>query len=350
MRDNVNNTKGRIPYLDIAKGFGILLVVWAHAGGPFSAQIDQFHMPMFFLISGYLYSQKSTVKEYIWKKTKSLYIPFMFWNLLSYSITYFVTIPNIEWHKYFKGGLEIILTLSKDGQFFGATWFLGALFVMSVLYKVIDSAIPQSQAKDGIILLFFTTFAILGFQVNFPYMISRTLILGMFFALGAFIKKYKAFFAACNGNGTAFLCFLIFCLLGMHNSVKMGPNQYEFKVLFVIGACLASYAVIYLSQTLEAVNAKPLKFLKNIFIFLGQNSIDIVLWHFIFFRIGIIMQIYQNHETLSVSNVLSYYPIYDAANGWWIVYLLIGLILPLLWGKLLRFGIWGKILSRLHIV
>lgn len=348
--NQTNNQRERVLYLDIAKGIGILLVVWAHASGPFSAQIDQFHMPMFFLISGYLYSQKGTVKEYIWKKTKSLYIPFMFWNLLSYSITYFITTPDIDLQKYFKTGIEIILTLSKDGQFFGATWFLGALFVMSILYKLIDTAIPQSHAKDGIVLLFFITLAILGFEVNFPYMISRTLILGMFFALGVFIKKYKSFFSTCNSKGTAIVCFLLFCLISKHNSVKMGPNKYDFQLLFVIGACLASYAVIYLSQLIEVCQNKCLKLVKNTFIYLGQHSIDIVLWHFIFFRLGIILQMYLHQETLSVKNVLSYYPIYSAENGWWIVYLFIGILLPLLWGKVLRMGIWGKLLSKLHVV
>ena len=40
--------KQRAGYLDIAKGIGILLVVWAHARGPFSTYIYQFHMPLFF--------------------------------------------------------------------------------------------------------------------------------------------------------------------------------------------------------------------------------------------------------------------------------------------------------------
>lgn len=348
--NQTNNLRERVLYLDIAKGIGILLVVWAHASGPFSAQIDQFHMPLFFLISGYLYSQKSTVKEYIWKKTKSLYLPFMFWNLLSYSITYFITTPTVDWLKFFISALEIILTLSKDGQFFGATWFLGALFVMSILYKLVDTVIPQSQAKDGIMLLFFITLALLGFEVNFPYMLSRTFILGMFFALGVFIKKHQSFLATCNAKGTAIVCLLLFFLISKYNSVKMGPNHYDFRLLFIFGACFASYAVIYLSQLMEVCQNKCLKLVKSAFIYLGQHSIDIVLWHFIFFRLSIILQMYLHQETLTVKNILSYYPIYSADHGWWVVYLFIGILLPLLWGKLLRIGIWGKLFSKLHIV
>lgn len=34
--------------IDIIKGIGIIMVVWAHAGGPFSKYINSFHMPLFF--------------------------------------------------------------------------------------------------------------------------------------------------------------------------------------------------------------------------------------------------------------------------------------------------------------
>ena len=43
--------KQRAGYLDIAKGIGILLVVWAHARGPFSTYIYQFHITNTFNIA-----------------------------------------------------------------------------------------------------------------------------------------------------------------------------------------------------------------------------------------------------------------------------------------------------------
>lgn len=40
--------KQRAGYLDIAKGIGILLVVWAHARGPFSTYISISYAVIFF--------------------------------------------------------------------------------------------------------------------------------------------------------------------------------------------------------------------------------------------------------------------------------------------------------------
>ena len=47
----------RIDYLDYTKGFGILLVILGHiydASNPIKIWLYSFHMPLFFIISGFL--------------------------------------------------------------------------------------------------------------------------------------------------------------------------------------------------------------------------------------------------------------------------------------------------------
>ena len=46
--ENCMKKGGRIETIDIAKGLGILFVVWSHAKGPFTPYMYQFHMPLFF--------------------------------------------------------------------------------------------------------------------------------------------------------------------------------------------------------------------------------------------------------------------------------------------------------------
>ena len=72
----------RIEWLDIAKGIGIFLVVYAHARAPYNSYIYNFHMPLFFLISGILYKSGRDLKSYIFRKIQTLYIPFVSWNLI----------------------------------------------------------------------------------------------------------------------------------------------------------------------------------------------------------------------------------------------------------------------------
>lgn len=56
----------RKSYLDVAKGFDLLLVVWGHAGmgvPGLGTAIIQFHMPLFFIVSGYLFKNMQNKME-----------------------------------------------------------------------------------------------------------------------------------------------------------------------------------------------------------------------------------------------------------------------------------------------
>ena len=62
-------------------------MVIGHIGYPLNSFIYLFHMALFFIISGYFFNDKcwQTLKEvkfYILRKIKTLYIPFIIWNIL----------------------------------------------------------------------------------------------------------------------------------------------------------------------------------------------------------------------------------------------------------------------------
>ncbi|MGN0620905.1 MAG: acyltransferase family protein [Porcipelethomonas sp.] len=339
--------KNRIRFFDIAKGIGIFFVVYAHASAPFSAYINKFHMPLFFLISGLLYNTKSGLKEYSIKKIKSLYIPFVFWNILVLLVKMIVTKDVVL---YFKSIIKVFLTLNKDGQFFGATWFLGALFTVSVLYKFIDVKIPQLKCKPFIILGIFTFILIIGFVITLPYLLSRTFILSFYFAVGALIKNVSEHLKKFDTFWVMMVCLLFFIVTGDLNLVHMGNNTYSSPLLFIMGSFMASYAVIYISRLLDKTKIKIFHLTGKCFEFLGKHSLDIVIWHFIFFRIVIILEMMLNKEKLSVTNILKYYPTYPYDSYWWILYTVIGIVLPIAWCGLLRMKPWGKIFKKMHIV
>ena len=67
------NTSGRtlrLPYMDVAKGMGILCVIIGHMGNEtINRIIFSFHMPLFFLISGYFLSNRLMPKEVLVRNT-----------------------------------------------------------------------------------------------------------------------------------------------------------------------------------------------------------------------------------------------------------------------------------------
>lgn len=325
------NMKKRAEYLDIAKGIGILLVVWAHADGPFSPYIYQFHMPLFFLISGYLFNEKNTVRQFIAKKVRTLYVPFIFWNICFTVVSATMEFQRYSQKEFWSTIIEIILTIGWNGMFSGATWFLASLFVVSIFYKIMDNYLPETREKSIFLLLVCMIIAYIGFTITFPYMISRTLVLSVFFAIGRLVRSYSEKLSMYENKVVSLFSMGIFIVIAMHNSANMGANEYEHCLLFVIGALAASYVIIKISKYIEIHS----KYLKRLLCFWGCKSISIVIWQFAVFRIVIALQLYLKH--ISLGRILDYYPVYKTDHGWWVIYTLIGMYASILCGEIVSF-------------
>ncbi len=71
------NSKERIHYLDIAKGISMIAIVAGHLGnGPINQFVFTFHVPIFFLLSGYFMKPMDDI-PFIKKKAKQLLLPYI---------------------------------------------------------------------------------------------------------------------------------------------------------------------------------------------------------------------------------------------------------------------------------
>ena len=85
MENDVNvKQKSRDHSIDVAKGIAIFLVILGHTKFIGRDYIYLFHMPLFFFLSGMVYNEKYDEKpvEFILKKIKSLYVPYVLYNVL----------------------------------------------------------------------------------------------------------------------------------------------------------------------------------------------------------------------------------------------------------------------------
>ena len=113
---------------DIAKGIGIMTVVFGHAVCPLTKFFYLFHMPLFFILSGYFfkakyYSNISELKQFFIKKLKSLYLIIVITNIVyvSYDIA-----DNLKPYK------------SKDGndlKYYSGVIVLG---IVAFIYMIIS--------------------------------------------------------------------------------------------------------------------------------------------------------------------------------------------------------------------
>lgn len=136
----------RITYIDAAKGIGILLVIIAHHFKETPSLhwwIYSFHMPLFFIISGYLISvfpSEICFKEQVIKSAKSLLYSYCTFSLVI-----------ITWHFLFyslfdatpEESINSVILKSVSTYGYHALWFLPVMFWS----RIIVQTIPKTARK-----------------------------------------------------------------------------------------------------------------------------------------------------------------------------------------------------------
>ena len=149
----------RLNWIDWAKAIAITLVIFGHIpqerGSFLVNYIVQFHMPLFFFISGYLTKKEILSQRTLNKYWHTLIIPYFIYNILFYpywAIRYVIDQPNTEWFGFFKPIIGTFM-LQLETKYFeslnGVTWFIAALFVM----KIILSWCNNLKHRKGIIIV-----------------------------------------------------------------------------------------------------------------------------------------------------------------------------------------------------
>lgn len=117
--------QNRYDWLDLAKGIGIVLVVMGHTLFPLHSAIDVFHMPLFFILAG-LTLKVSSMDTFLLKKIDSIFIPYIFFCIVSVPISYLVPHESI---------------------FNGPLWFLETLFIALIVAQLVISVAERHHSK-----------------------------------------------------------------------------------------------------------------------------------------------------------------------------------------------------------
>lgn len=129
---------------DVMKGIAILAMVIGHSTIPKLLErfIFVWHMPLFFLVSGYFYKPKP-IEEYVRKNARQLLLPYFFTSvvlILLTAVKYLATgkgdTLNIVIAAIVGNGTVNNPTFSEYS--IGAIWFLLAMFWCRVIYNTIQ--------------------------------------------------------------------------------------------------------------------------------------------------------------------------------------------------------------------
>ncbi len=144
-KSTMQRVKQRIEYIDIAKGIGMLLVVWGHImiGGWTNPFIYAFHIPLFFFISGMMFRRNTQggFKTFLIKRIKTIVLPYLFYSFISWGVwvAYNLLLHNTV-ESYVMPLVQTFIGQGSGGFLVHNVplWFVTCLVVVEVLYYFID--------------------------------------------------------------------------------------------------------------------------------------------------------------------------------------------------------------------
>lgn len=134
----MSETNHRIDWVDMARGYGILLVIIGHLAyeTQFARWIYSFHMPLFFFLSGFVFVAKGNFIEFLKKKSKAILVPYFGLGMciIVFEIIYYPL--RGDYHFSFSKVFYKIKDLLIQKRAW-ALWFLACLFLLEIIFYII---------------------------------------------------------------------------------------------------------------------------------------------------------------------------------------------------------------------
>lgn len=276
----------RIDYIDMAKGIGILLIIFGHLQpkyGVLSNYASYFKISLFYVLSGFLVSKSDKVN--VKGKTKSLLVPYFFWSLI------FIVEQVIK--GILRGGdvkdtiLYIIEIISGKGIM--TLWFLPSLLLAIILHIYITPKNTFFIVLLLIIVPFFVKIIIAtDFVVNIKREISITYILFCFLCVAVkgivawwFFETSFLTFSIMIERIKIYQSIVIFLLVGVGVTILPKANI-DFNRLFLGDYPILFFAVGLVASFSMIISLKGINSVK-VLCYIGRNSLFFMCAHMVLF-------------------------------------------------------------------
>lgn len=319
--------------IDIAKGIGMALVVFGHTQSQFIQIVYQFHLPLFFFLSGVVFNEYKVENfpRFVFSKFKTLWVPFVKYeiiflllhNLFS-AIGLYTSVSSYKLYYTLADVVKnagLILTMGFGEKLAGPLWFLISTLEIVLIFGCfvfcLNKVKIQRRTRNVLIVIVALAGFAVGCVTHLPRMGSQSLIGLLFFAAGFLFKNVKEslpykWWIALVCSGIVYICYRV-------NFVDISKLMITYKPLLVVSGLSGCYCTLYLSKRLPNVMAR-------LFEYCGKNTIPVLALHCISFKVVLFLEIvvYGLDWTL-----LGAFPTYDVSAVWSMLYTIIGVLLPL---------------------
>lgn len=283
--------KERKIYLDIAKAFAIICVIIGHTYYNSNNStvilikcfIYSFHMPLFFLISGYL-AKKIDLAELLSKNARTLLLPYYITAIcvVLYNV-YFKTgnmYSLLQWGKAIVAGLPCANLPGWEGiPSLGAIWFLQALFVAHCEVKLLyNSKYPYRSLS--VIFLIALVSVIESKYYWLPLNINTGLVAACYLAIGCFLRDFINMDDVFRSKLTVFCASIIWIVFFSVSYFTLHPYyfaylQFPLGGLEIIGSICGVYVVLCIAKLVEKNFTSRIELISII----GQSTLYILCVH-----------------------------------------------------------------------
>lgn len=334
-----NNSRNN--YISIAKAIGIILMVVGHSGCPSAVGrfIYLFHMPLFFVCSGYFFKEiknETTLVAFYKKKFIGLYIPYLKWSvlfLLLHNLFLYLNIYN-SLSKSYQYQLEDfvikflkIIAMTDYELLLRPFWFVKELLLSSLLVATISyitSGFHQKKKTEFIfpIIVFLAIITKLLRPVPIIGDISILFSSVAFFYTGILFNIFKD---RIRFTYSILIISFISVYIGSIYFIGSIDMRYTTKSNIIPYYFLSISGIIMtfcVSKKLETTNIN-----KTLY-YIGNNTIYILVLNLLALKLGNLIKIWI--YDMPIEKLSSYTVIADHNSSFWIIYSIIGIISPLL--------------------
>lgn len=296
------------------KGIGICLMVLGHALwlGPLRDIIYLFHMPLFFITTGYLFKETwlSTPRLYVrnqFRKQYWVYVKCCLFFLLMHNVFMYLGVMNecygykglgyepYSWIQLVKKAIRIIVFMDGNEPLLAGFWFVKTLFVATtllcclraVLNKILDKFNVQSFYINmilAIVILLALLFSFYFFTVKTIFVETKEIIAMIFLLFGMLLHKIKKY------SSLIVLCLMVLFVLVYisFGAVNMFAETFA-KALEILLTGTIGWILIY---KVSHISCKIDSFLA----YCGDHSLQILIWHLLCFKIPTLLYLYVTNK------------------------------------------------------
>ncbi len=280
-------SKSRDTVSDTGKAICIILMCCGHTLCPtgFSNFFYLFHMPFFFIVSGFFFSQKNVErpKDFIIKRLKRLYIPFVlgYLTMIILQIIRMKLTGNYDKsdfapliHDFFS---QVLLFERADSLFLHGYWFLRIMFASGIIVLAYFWIANKFKSKEQIIrivlftLTFISLFVLIYNHIKLPVLVIQSSLCAILIYLGFIWKKLEVKLNVLLALSFGLILLIVSYFVGkgqLDISLLVLPNP----ILFLLYSIAGTYFVL---GTSKLINRSSLT--ERVFGYIGRNTMIILL-------------------------------------------------------------------------